>query len=207
MLRFLRQLNDNVTEIKIFATEVSTVRTRETGDAHLLWVTNRLTQAVLVWCPWNTVNIRIAANPEETTQIKPIILSHDSRCCVLVRERKTVLSVRHNPAIVVQLVALLNAVVIYVQTLAGFQHWGWYSRRESLLRFCGWPTRCHRPRSSTWCSCWKWNQFRNLGKDGLKNPSRNLQIPAIVEHGIFAPENNLVPQNNLKTLIYSFEDV
>ena len=26
-----------------------------------------------------------------------------------------------------------------------------------------------------------------------------LQIPAIVEHGIFAPENNLVPQNNLKS--------
>ena len=51
----------------------------------------------------------------------------------------------------------------------------------------------------------KWYQFRNLGKGGFKNPSKNLQIPVIVEHGIFAPENNLVPQNNLKTLIYSLK--
>ena len=43
-----------------------------------------------------------------------------------------------------------------------------------------------------------------LERVGLKI-LQNLQIPAIVEHGIFASENNLVPQHNLKTLIYSLK--
>ena len=42
-----------------------------------------------------------------------------------------------------------------------------------------------------------------LERVDLKILPRNLQVPAIVEHGIFAPENNLVPQNNLETLVYS----
>ena len=44
-----------------------------------------------------------------------------------------------------------------------------------------------------------------LERMGLQILPRNHQIPAIVEHGIFAPENNLVPQNNLETLIYSLK--